>query len=134
MSLSQQKRLYSAEECLWGHGRDFSNLLEVSYYLDSVTHSDWFVKQYGWVPLIIVKDWSSRKWAGCADKKKFIIHLSKRTENVVLHELAHLLCPTDEHDEIFVNILQSLIRNAMGVYAWAEFKYELEKVYYYAAK
>jgi hypothetical protein len=113
MSRIQQKRLYEAERCLWGHGRHFSNNEEVVIYLDSVITSDWFVKVYGWIPSIQVKDWNSEKWAGAADKTSYTIYLNRRTENVVLHELSHLLCPTDEHDEIFVFIYEGLIRNAM---------------------
>lgn len=132
MSLAQQKRLYEAERCLWGHGRDFSSNIEVLEYLDSVVKSEWFVKQYGWVPPIRVEALRSNKWAGCADRQGYVIYLKRRTENVVLHELAHLLCSSDQHDEIFVNIFLHLVRKAMGFYAWSEFAYELRKVDYYA--
>lgn len=131
MSLKQQKRLYEAERCLWGHGRDFASNQEVIEYLDSVVQSDWFVKKYGWVPPIRVESFQSTKWAGCADRQGYVIYLKKRTENVVLHELSHLLCSSDQHDEHFVSIFQHLIRNAMGFYAWSEFMYELKKVDYY---
>ena len=131
MSLNQQKRLYAAEACLWGHGRDFTNLTEVSFYLESVVTSDWFVKRFGFVPSINVRDWNSGKWAGAAIKETFSIYLKRRTENVVIHELAHLLAPTDEHDEMFVDIYLFLIRNAMGFYAWAELSYELRKNAYF---
>lgn len=134
MSLTQQRRLYTAERCLWSHGRDFASNQEVVEYLDSVVQSEWFVKQYGWLPPVRVETMRSTKWAGCTDRQKYVIYVSKRTENVVLHELAHILCSTEEHDEIFVSIIQGLIRNAMGVYAWAEFTYELKKVDYYGIK
>lgn len=131
MSLAQQKRLYEAERCLWGHGREFASNLEVTEYLDSVTKSDWFVKKYGWVPPIRVAPFRSTKWAGCADRQGYVIYLNRRTENVVLHELAHLLCASDQHDEMFVGILTHLVRNAMGFYAWSEFTYELKRVDFY---
>lgn len=133
MSLIQQKRLYEAEACLWGHGRDFSSNREVVEYLDSIIHSDWFIKRFGWFPQIEVRNMNTTNWAGCADRLNFRIHLKRRTENVVLHELAHLICPSDEHDDEFVSIMLFLIRNAMGFYAWAEFSYNLEKVEYYNA-
>ena len=133
MSLTQQKRLYTAERCLTHHGRDFASLREVVSYLDDICDTDWFVKRFGWINGIQVRDWNSGKWAGCADRLNLVIYLKIRNERVVLHELAHLLAPTDEHDEAFVNILSYLIRNAMGFYAWAEFEYELQKADYYAA-
>jgi len=131
MSLNQQKRLYQAERCLWGHGRDFASNQEVIEYLDSVVQSDWFVKRYGWVPPIRVEPMRSTKWAGCADRQGYVIYLKRRTENVVLHELAHLLNYSDQHDHSFVDIMLHLIRNAMGFYAWSEFMYELKREGYY---
>ena len=134
MSFQQQKRLYEAERPLWGYGRTFSDTEEVTAYLNDVIHSEWFIKQYGWMSIpILVADWNSTKWSGCADKKTFTIYVNRRTENVVLHELAHLICPTDEHDALFVSILQHLIRHTMGFYAWSEFTYELKRVDYYGA-
>ena len=134
MSLAQQKRLYEAERPLWGYGRSFSHVQDVVDYLNVLTHEDWFLSRFGWMIPIRVLDWNSHKWSGCADRKTFTIYLNRRTENVVLHELAHLLCSTDEHDEEFVGILLFLIRNAMGFYAWAEFTYELEKVDYHGTQ
>lgn len=132
MSLSQQKRLYQAERPLWGYGRTFSDTEEVTAYLSDIIRSEWFIKKYGWMSIPIrVVDWNSSSWSGCANKRSFTIYLSRRTENVVLHELAHLLCPSNEHDAVFVEILAHLVRNAMGVYAWAEFTYELQRVDYY---
>lgn len=133
MSLTQQKRLYEAERCLWGHGRSFSSNQEVADYLNTVVESDWFVKQYGWIPPVKIETLRSQKWAGCADRQGFTIYLKRRTENVVLHELSHLICGTDEHDHPFVRTMLHLVRHAMGFYAWAEFSYELKKVDYYGA-
>jgi hypothetical protein len=135
MSRAQQKLLYQAEAGLWGHGRKFSDAAEVAVYLDSVITSEWFVKEYGWVPSIdVIPCRKSGNLAGAASKKDFYIYINTYTENVALHELAHLLCPTEEHCVLFVNIFKHLIRNAMGFYAWAEFSSDLEKVGYYAAK
>lgn len=134
MSLTQQKRLYQAEGCLWAHGRDFSSNTEVVNYLDNICETEWFIKQYGWsIRPIRIQSLHSNKWAGCASREENVIYLRRRTENVVLHEFAHLLCSTDEHDHEFVGHFTFLIRNAMGFYAWSEFTYELEKVDYYGS-
>jgi len=132
MSRIQQKRLYEAESCLWGHGKQFSSIEESTTYLDSVIQSEWFINQFGYLPSIKVCGING-KWAGAADRSKFTIYLKRYTENVVLHELSHLLCLSDEHNECFVSTFLHLIRNSMGFYAWAEFAYELGKVDYYAA-
>lgn len=133
MSLAQQKRLYEAEACLWGHGREFSSNQEAADYLNTVVESEWFVRQYGWIPPIKIETLRSTKWGGCADTKNFVIHLRRRTENVVLHELSHLLCSTDDHDYEFTNIFLGLVRNFMGFYAWSEFAYELKRVDYFGS-
>ena len=133
MSLAQQTRLYAAEAVLWGHGRDFSCTREVADYLTDIMAAEWFVKRWPSLPTIEVFNLRTNKWAGCADRKSYAIYLRRRTEHVVLHELAHLLCSTDEHDMQFVEILCHLVRNAMGFYAWAEFVASLEKEDYYGA-
>lgn len=133
MSLTQQKRLYEAEGCLWAHGRDFSCLREVTDYLNDITHMEWFIKRFGYLPKIELRSMSNPKWGGCADRKSYVIYLRNRTEHVVLHELCHLLSSTDEHDYEFVSNMTFIVRNAMGFYAWAEFSYELGKVNYYGA-
>lgn len=131
LSLEQQKRLYEAEKCLWDHGRSFSSVREVGDYLTDIMRTDWFVESYGWVPPIQIHNWSSSKWAGCASKSDWTIYLKRFNENVVLHELSHLLSPTDEHSKEFVDNFLFLIRNAMGFHAWAEFTSELVKVDYF---
>lgn len=131
MSLTQQKRLYQAEICLWSHGREFSSIREVTDYLNDIMSMEWFIQRFGFLPSIEVRAMNAGRWAGCASRKSYAIYLKNRTEHVVLHELCHLLNSTDEHDHEFVENLTFLVRNAMGFHAWAEFSYELEKVEYY---
>lgn len=134
MSRLQQKRLYDAERCLWAHGREFSNIDEILYYLDSILVADWFVKRFGYLPGIKVQEATIRGgYAGGADRKSLTIYLKRRNEHVVLHELCHLLGLNDDHDEMFVDNFQFLIRNVMGFYAWAEFTFELNQSNYWEA-
>lgn len=131
MSLTQQKRLYQAEGCLWAHGRDFSSIREVTDYMNDIISMDWFIQRFGFIPSIKVRSVEIGNRVGYANQKSYAIYLKNRTEHVVLHEICHLLSSTDDHDHEFVNNYSFLIRNAMGFYAWSEFTYELEKVDYF---
>jgi hypothetical protein len=133
MSLKQQTRLYEAEKCLWDHGRVFNSIREVGEYLQDITKSDYFVSKFGWIPPIEIRNFSSRSWAGCADRHQYIIYLKRMNENVVLHELAHLLSSCDEHDHEFTGNLMFLVREFMGFNAFAEFSQELDRVEYFNA-
>ena len=126
--------MYQAEACLWGHGRTFGDAVEAAAYLDSIVTAEWFVKEYGWIPSITVQPCRrNNKFAGAASRNKHTIYLVEYTENVILHELSHLLVLSDEHCHLFANTFLLIIRHAMGFYAWAEFAYNLKENGFYDA-
>lgn len=126
MSLKEQEAVYSSQSEVFPYwGRIFHSIEEVANYLSDIMSSTWFFEMFGPTPAVKVVEWKSKnRWAGAADIKNFTLILKPGfiMESVVLHELAHLLCGSDDHGQCFVDTQLKLVRNTMGFPCFAEYK------------
>lgn len=120
---TQQQAVYAAEsETLGGAGRRFADVREIQAYLDELVGSDWWLDRWPSIDRVVVERFSSSRWAGVAQAKHRAIAIAygSATLDVVLHELAHVVTPDEEHGPIFCHALLMLVRERMGFYAWVE--------------
>lgn len=116
----QQEQVYAAEAALRSHGRRFKDVRAIQAYLDTLTGSDWWIDRYPTTPRVLASRMSSKRWAGVASAKDphITIAYGSAEEAVVLHEVAHVLTPTEEHSPVFCFTLLDLVRENMGFHAY----------------
>ncbi len=120
---TQQEAVYAAEsESLGGYGRRFADVREIQAYLDELAGSAWWLDRWPSIGRVVVERFSSRRWAGVARTQELRIAVAygAATEDVVLHELAHIVTPDEEHSPVFCHALLMLVRERMGFFAWVE--------------
>ena len=135
-----QAAVYAAErEALDGRGRSWRGTREVQAYLDHLVTSEWFSERWPHFVHCAVE----RRGAGSVYSTneglddagpdgrptEGVVLLAGRPlrQEVVLHELAHLLAPPGcGHTAPFVDVQLELVRGEMGFFAWAEYRAALE--------
>lgn len=122
----RQLAVYEAEEAaLAGCGRVFRGPAEAQRYVETLTDSDWWADRWPQVERIVVGRSRSRRLAGYARPGAAEVRLAVWHEAVLLHELAHVVGPGDEHDNAFVAALLALVRRQMGFHAYGALLGEL---------
>lgn len=131
-----QADVYAAErDALDGLGRSWRRTREVQAYLDRLVSSPWFEERWPHFVHCAVE----RRGAGSVYSTnepldhagpdgrptEGVVLLAGRPlrQEIVLHELAHLLAPPGcGHAMPFVDVQLELVREEMGFFAWAEYR------------
>jgi putative metallohydrolase (TIGR04338 family) len=115
---SQRSRVYRAEHAVWETGAiRFDSMEEVRAYVRRVEPSVGFYDHRGTYTPVTVGDGRGASSArACLVGVRIEVPTSLRHEWVVLHELAHLITPSNEaaHNPRFTRNLHSLVREFMG--------------------
>lgn len=116
---TQQEALYAAQgEALSSLGRRFASLKAVRAYVQAVTETEeWSERCPVQACVEVHSSAGDRKWAGWADTDSHAIWTSL-DEQVILHELAHLLTPRQGHGPGFARAYLELVREHMGFHAY----------------
>lgn len=111
---TQRKRVYEVERAtLWGHGRRFSSIAEIQTYVDDMLKQRWLVERFGFRRVDVEKGIEGTSARGYSSGKITLPSWAWH-EPVVLHELAHVLAPSDcVHGGEFVGILRLFVRQQM---------------------
>lgn len=118
----QQEAVYAAEAVLTPVARRFSSIDEARAFAAAVFDDDvlWDVVEPVDDPHLAIEH-RFRRWAAVTDGRT--VRLSPRTgldAATVLHELAHVLTPGQEHHPPFCGMFAWLVRRHLGVYALAD--------------
>jgi len=120
----QRSRVYSCENGFKTNRIPNEELATVQAYVDAVTSSKWW-RRMGGQPYVRVYDGRGRRRASayCATNSIKMPRWS-RYEGCVLHELAHLLVPTDvpSHGREFTATFLVLVRHCMGQEAYRDLR------------
>lgn len=126
MSRLQQESIYRAEGVLRGRGRVYGTIQEAESDLFAMFHSNWTDAQFPFVVPPVLMHNVNMRWAGCTDGK--IIHLRTLEQRILLHEVAHCLCPADEgHGPVFAGRFLTLVREFMGFEEYGLLKWAIQK-------
>jgi putative metallohydrolase (TIGR04338 family) len=132
----RQAAVYAAEhEALGGRGRRWRRVREAQEYLDALVASPWFAERWPH----FVRGAVERRGSGSVYSTNAV--LDRRAvdgaptegavlmadgclcQEVVLHELAHLLAPPDSgHGPEFLAVQMELVRHEMGFYAFVDYR------------
>jgi putative metallohydrolase (TIGR04338 family) len=115
---NQRSKVYNAEQVIRRNGQAFTTVAECQAYTDKVLASPYVRRKWlkGTKMTATVLDGRGRRNAN-ADWTLREIKLPKwaRTEDVVLHEISHLLAPKfEQHGWQFCEIFLDLVRHFMG--------------------
>jgi putative metallohydrolase (TIGR04338 family) len=121
-----QARVYAAEEAIQAQGRRWTRIADAQAYLDGLIESEWFFER--WPHLLrctVERRGSGARWSTCShlDRSEGVILVAPGAliQPVVLHELAHLVLPSDcGHGPPFADTLLELVRHEMGFYAYTD--------------
>jgi putative metallohydrolase (TIGR04338 family) len=117
--------LYAAEaEVEWSIGRDLTQLAALRSFVDEVLAMDTVQERFPSLPESVnvePRSRTARSSVAVPLTGTIFVHDKSRNALTVLHELAHLLTPSDsEHGPLFVDVEIELVRLACGVMASAE--------------
>lgn len=129
---TQRSRVYAAEDVLslrrvsrhaqrhlvdtqwFTHDVKVPSVAAVQAYVDSVTSAAWFVRRWGTTRIIVDAGRGSHANVG---RRITVSRNHRRSEAVILHEMAHVLAPwydVADHGPEFAAILLILVEGVMG--------------------
>lgn len=131
-----QSDVYAAErEALDGRGTRWRRLRDAQAYVDAVVGSPWFGERWPHFVHCAVERRGSGSVYSTNDPLDVmgpegrplegVVLLADRSlrQEVVLHELAHLLAPPGcGHGAPFIEVHLELVRREMGFFAWADYR------------
>lgn len=124
----RQLSVYAGEEAaLAGAGRVFRDLREVRGYLEELVGSDWWADRWPHIEAISVARTRSGRFSGYALECSGEIRVGNLREQVVLHEVAHVVTPGAGHGPVFVKALLALVRERLGFHAYGALLAELRR-------
>jgi putative metallohydrolase (TIGR04338 family) len=136
-----QADVYAAEhEALSGRGRRWRRVREAQEYIDALVASPWFAERWPHFLRCVVErrgagsvystnDVLDRCGAdGAALEGAVLLADGCLCQEVLLHELAHLLAPPESgHGPGFLAVQTELVRREMGFFAFVEYREALAR-------
>ena len=136
-----QAEVYAAEhEALSGRGRRWARVRDAQAYVDALVGSPWFTERWPHFVRCAVERRGSgsvystnavldrRRVDGAPTEGAVLMADGCLCQEVVLHELAHLLAPPDSgHGPEFLAVQTELVRREMGFYAFVEYREALAR-------
>lgn len=116
---SQRQKVYDAEQVIRRKGRTFTSVEEMQGYIDHLMGSAWFRRRWS-IKNVTVKRGREGTSAWANGLRRLInMPTWAWTEDVLLHELSHILTDTHEgkvapHGREFARIYLELVRHKMG--------------------
>ena len=131
-----QADVYAAErEALEGHGARWRRIRDAQAYADGLVGSDWFSGRWPhFLHCRVVRRGSGSVYStndalddhgpdGRPTEGVVLLADGSVRQEVLLHELAHLLAPPDcGHGAPFVDVQLELVRHEMGFYAFTDYR------------
>lgn len=136
-----QAEVYAAEhEALSGRGRRWRRVRDAQEYVDALVASPWFTGRWPHFVRCAVERRGSgsvystnavldrRTVDGAPTEGAVLMADGSLCQEVLLHELAHLLAPPDSgHGPEFLAVQTELVRGEMGFYAFVEYREALAR-------
>ena len=137
----RQAEVYAAErDALSGRGRRWRRVRDAQEYVDALVASPWFAERWPhFVRCAVERRGSGSVYstndvlgrggpAGAVSEGAVLVADGCLCQEVVLHELAHLLAPPESgHGPGFLAVQTELVRREMGFYAFVEYREALAR-------
>ncbi len=127
----RQAALYDVEHATTDRaGLRWHRVADAQVYLSALIDTEWFFELAPHVTDVqIVRRGAGSRWSTCERHPSggaILVADGALKQSVVLHELAHLICPNEEgHGDLFARTLAELVHHEMGFFAWSAFLHGL---------